>query len=195
MGGVLGRGSEFLGERIVRALFIPKDIDDPPALAIKSHLKTVDAAGERRFARGVAGFVAAEDLRDVAEGLHAADDGLFEETVFQKIGAAEADVVFDGVWADANCAIGSFFGGGEARVGHEERAEAVPIAFAGGAGDDVVESGEEAFDGFDVVRFCGRDVGKRIGGGLRGSGVLLSGGFFGGGLGGGGCVRNGESCG
>lgn len=149
-------------------------------------MEAVDAASERRFAGSVARFVTAENLRDVSEGLHAADDGLFEETVLQEIAAAESYVVFDTVRMDAYCAVGSFPGGGEARVGHEERAETVPIALAGGAGDYVVERGKEAVDRFHVFRFCSGDARERIRSGLCGSCVLLLCGFFGRGLCGGG---------
>lgn len=121
--------------------------------------------------------------------MNAVDDGLFEETVLQEIGAAETDVVFYAVGADVNCAIGSFLGGSEAGVGHEERAEAVPIALAGGAGDDVVESGEDAVDGFDVGGIGWGNARERIGSELRRRDVSLGGDFIGGGL------RRCEACG
>ena len=143
----------------------------------------------------MAGLVTAEDLRDVAEDLHAADDGLFEEAVFEEIVAAEADVVFDAAGANVNCAIGRFFGGGEAGVGHEERAESVPVALACGAGDYVVERGQNAVDGFNIVGLCSGDTCKWIGRGLLRSGMLLSSGFLGIGLSGGCWIRNGERCG
>ncbi len=147
-------------------------------------MDAIDAAGERGIGEGVAGFVTAENLGDVAEDLDAIDDGFFEETVLQEIGAAETDVVFDAVGADVNCAVGSFLGGSEAGVGHEERAETVPIAFAGGAGNDVVESGEDAVDGFDVDGIGWGNARERIGSELRRRDVSLGGDFIGGGLGG-----------
>ena len=76
-----GFGGKFLGERVVGALLVPEDADDPPAFAIISQLDTVNAAGEGRFTGGVAGFVAAEDLGDVAKRLDAADDGTFEKAM------------------------------------------------------------------------------------------------------------------
>lgn len=142
----------------------------------------------------MAGFIAAEDLRDVAEDLHAADDWLFEESVLQEIAAAETDVIFDAIWANANCAVGRFFGRREAGVGHKERAEAVPITFSRRSGDHVVERGQDAFDGFNVVWLGGRDTCKWIGRGLLRSGRLLSSRFLWTGLSGGCCARDGESC-
>ena len=52
--------------------------------------------------------------------------------------------------------------------GNEEGAEAIPIAFAGRAGDDVVESNEDVIDGVDVGRLCGRSASEGIGAGLLG---------------------------
>jgi len=184
-----------LREWIIWPLFIPENVHDPPTLAVKRHLKAIDAAGEGRFAGSVAGFIAAEDLRDVAEGLHAADDGVFEESVFQEIGPGEADLIFDAIWANANYAVGRFFGRREAGIGHEKRAEAVPITFSRRSGDHVVERGQNAFDGFDVVGLCGGDTCKWIGRGLLRSGRLLSNGFPRTGWSGAWWVRNGERCG
>ena len=119
IGGDLWFGGEFLGQRVVGALFVPENVDDPPALAVVDHLDAVNAAGEGRFAEGVAGFVAAENLRDGAEGLDVIDDGLFEEAIFQEVAAAEADVVLDAVGADVDGAVGRFSGGSQAGVGHK----------------------------------------------------------------------------
>lgn len=123
-------GCEIFGERIVGALFVPQDADDPPALAVVEELKAVDAACEGGFASVVAGFVAAEDLSDIAKSLDAAADGRFEETVFEEIGAAAVDVIIHGVGMDADGAVGRFASRGEVRTGEEERAEAGPVSLA-----------------------------------------------------------------
>lgn len=77
----LGLDREFLGKWIVRPLGVPKDADDPPALAVVEQLEAIDAARERSLTGGMARFVAAENLSNVAKGLDAIDDGAFEETV------------------------------------------------------------------------------------------------------------------
>src|ERR1700722_2946760 len=116
-----GLGGEILGQRIVRALFVPQDADDPPAFAVVEKLEAVDAARERRFAGGVTRFVAAENLGDVAEGLHAIDDGTFEEAGFEEVAAGELGVVAGAHGTKAHGTIGAFFGSGGARGGREER--------------------------------------------------------------------------
>src|SRR5260370_6505372 len=88
-------GGEFLGNRIIGALFIPKNAYDPPALAIVRQLKTVDATGEGRFTRSVPGFVAAKDMGDVAKGLDAADDRTFEKPMLGKVPAGSGDLLLN----------------------------------------------------------------------------------------------------
>jgi hypothetical protein len=161
-----GLGGEILGQWIIRALLVPEDVDDPPTLAIVEELKAVDATREGRFAGVVVGFVAAEDLSDVAEGLDTAIDGRFEKTVLEEVSAAAGDVVLDGVGMNANGAVGGFAGGGEMRAGKEERAEAIPVALAGRAGDHGVESDENMIDGVNVFGFSRRGACKRIRAGL-----------------------------
>jgi len=161
-----GLGGEILGERIIRALFVPEDANDPPALAVVEELKAVDAAREGRFAEGVAGFVAAEDLGDVAEGFDAAVDGRFEKTVLEEVCAATIDVVIDGVGMDADGAVCRFAGGGEMRAGEEERAEAIPVALAGRTRDYRVESDEDMIDRVNVFGFGGGSACKGIWSGL-----------------------------
>jgi hypothetical protein len=192
-----GLGGEILGKRIIGALFVPEDADDPPTLAIIEELKAVNAAGEGGFARVVAGFVAAEGLSDVAEGFDAAMDGRFEKTVLEEVSAAAGDVVLDGVGMNANGAVGGLAGGGEMRAGKEERAEAIPVALAGRAGDHGVESDEDMIDGVDVFGFSGGSASKRIGAGLlrrADCALLLRGGWTRCRLRGG-RLREGESCG
>lgn len=115
-----GLGGEILGKRIVGPLFVPEDADDPPALAVIEELNAVDAAREGRFAGVVARFIAAEDLRDVAEGFDAAVNGRFEKTVLEEVSAATSDVVLDSVGMNANGAVGGLAGGGEMRARKEE---------------------------------------------------------------------------
>jgi len=148
-----GFSSEILRERIIGPLFVPEDADDPPALAVVENLKAVDAAREGRFAEGVAGFVAAEDLSNVAEGFDAAVDGRFEKTVLEEVSAAAVDVIIHGVGMDADGAVGSFASGSEVRAGEEERAETIPVALAGRAGDHRVESNKDMIDGVDIFGF------------------------------------------
>jgi len=52
-------------------------------------------AGEGLFVGGVAGFVAAENLGDVAECLDTVDDGTFVESVRFEVTARAASVSFD----------------------------------------------------------------------------------------------------
>ena len=170
-------GGEFLGQRVIGALFIPENADDPPALAVVEKLKAVDAAREGRFASGVARFVTAEDLSDVAEGLDAVHDRVFEETVLEEVTAGARSVFIGAHRTKVDGSVGAFCGGGEARCGKKEGAEAAPIALAGRAGDDVVDRRHDAVDGLHVVGLRGRDTGKWVGSGL------LGGGFVGGGLG------------
>jgi len=179
---------KFLGERVVGALFVPEDGDDPPALAIVGQLDAVNAAGEGRFTCGAAGFVAGEDLGDVAKRLDAAHDRAFEKTVLCEIAAGASYVTFHGARTNTNVAIAIFSGRGERGTGQEQGTKTIPIALAGRAGDDVVESGEDTIDGFDVVRFGDRNLGcgvlgrfglsllrrrcRRSGRRLRGSGYI-----------------------
>src|SRR5690349_2472140 len=104
---VSGRlGGEFLGKRIVAALLVPQDADNPPARAVVEQLNTVDAASERRFSGTATGLVAAEDLRDVSKSFDAIHDRAFEKGMLQKIIAGPLGVVFDAHRADARCAVG-----------------------------------------------------------------------------------------
>ena len=66
-------------------------------------------AGEGFFVEGVAGFVAAEDLDDVAEAVDLIDDGLFVEGVGFEIVAGELDVVIGAEETDG--VVGGFFCG------------------------------------------------------------------------------------
>ncbi len=103
-------------------------------------MDAVDAADEGLFGGGVARFVAAEDLGDVAEAFDAIDDGGLKEAVGGEIFAGALDVVVDGEKTDG-AGGGILSGAGEASFGDEERAEAIPVAVARRAGDDVVDGG------------------------------------------------------
>src|SRR5882672_8468497 len=152
-------GGKFLRERIVGALLVPEDADNPPALAIVGQLDAVDAAGEGRLTGGAAGFVAAEDVGDVAKRLDAADDRTLEKTVLCEIAAGARYISFHGARTNVNVAFTIFSGRGERGTGQEQGTKTIPIALAGRAGDDVVKSGEDAVDGFDVIRFGSRHLG------------------------------------
>jgi hypothetical protein len=52
------------------------------------------------------------------------------------------------------------------RAGEEERAEAIPVTFAGRARDHCVESNEDMVDGVDVLGFSCGSACKGIWGGL-----------------------------
>src|SRR6266850_3772793 len=155
-------GGKFLRERIVGALFVPEDGDDPPAFAIVGQLDAVNAAGEGRFTGGAAGFVAAEDLGDVAKRLDATDDRAFEKTVLREIASGARYISFHGARTNVNIPFAVPSGGGERGAGQKQGTKTIPIALAGGAGDDVVESGEDAVDRFDVVRFGSRNLGRGV---------------------------------
>ena len=113
----------------------------------------------------MARFVAAEDLGDVAEALDFIDDGGFEETVGEEVFARAVDVVFDGEKANG---VGTFpfDGAGEAAFGNEEGAEAVPVALAWRAGDDVVDRKHDVVDGIDVGGLGDGNAGSKVGRGL-----------------------------
>src|ERR1700674_3262119 len=97
---LVGGDGEICGERVGGGFFVPEDAEDVPAGAVVEELNAVDAAGEGFFGGGVAGFVAAEDLRDIAEFINVIDDGGFEEAVFGEVAAGAFDVVVDGEEAD-----------------------------------------------------------------------------------------------
>jgi len=157
------------GQRIGGGFFVPEDAEDPPTRAVVEELNAVDAADEGLVAGGVARFVAAEDLGDVAEAFDAVDDGGFKEAVGGEIFAGALDIIVDGEKTDG--AGGGVLGGaGEASFGDEERAEAVPVALARRAGDDVVDGGKDGVEGFYVVGLGGRDAGGEI---LRRRGLRL----------------------
>src|SRR6267378_3681953 len=109
----VGLDGKFLGQRIIGTLFVPEDADNPPALAIVGQLETVDAAGEGRFTGGAAGFVATEDLGDVAKRLHAAHDRAFEKTVLCEIAAGARYISFHGARTNVNIPFAVLSGGGE----------------------------------------------------------------------------------
>ena len=106
-------------------------------------------AGEGLFVGGVAGFVAAEDLGDVAEFLDAVGDSALVESVCFEVAAGAAGVAFD--IEKANRAAVSSCGGGEAGFGDEEGAEADPVAVACGPRDDVIDGLEDGVEGIYVV--------------------------------------------
>ena len=164
--GKLEFSGKFLGQRIIRPLFVPEDADDPPTLAIIEKLQAIDPARKGLFAGVMAGFITAENLSDIAEGFDAAVDGRFEKTVLEEVSAATVDVIIDGVGMDANGAIGSFAGGSEMGDRNEQRAEAIPVAFARRARDHSVESDEDMIDRVDVFGFSGGNSCKGIGCGL-----------------------------
>lgn len=158
-----GLSSKILGKRIVGALFVPEDADDPPAFAVVEELKAVDSAREGRIASVVAGLVAAEDLRHVAEDFDAAVDGRFEKTVLEEVSAAAVDVIIHGVGMDADGAVGCFARGGKMRDGEEKRTEAIPVALAGRAGDHGIKSNEDVLNGVNVFGLRGGNASKGIG--------------------------------
>jgi hypothetical protein len=147
-------GGHFGRQWIGGGFFVPQDAEDPPAGPVVEELDAVDAAGEELFVGGVARFVAAEDLRDVAEFLDAVDDGGFEEAVSIEVGSGEMNVVVNGEESRGSGS-GVFCGAGEAGSGGEEGTEAVPVTRARGAGDYVVEGAEGGVDGFYFVGLGG----------------------------------------
>jgi len=137
-------GGHFGRQWIGGGFFVPQDAQDPPAGAVVEELDAIDAAGEGLFVRSVAGFVAAEDLRDVTEFLDPVDDGGFEKAMCIEVRSRVLDIVVDGEEArGGGCRV--FCGAGEAGSGGEEGAEAVPVALARRARDDVVDRAQGAF--------------------------------------------------
>ena len=85
----------FLRNRVLSALVLPVDRQDPPAFAVVKELKTVDAAHERRgIVRIVARFVRAPNVRDPAKLFGVPRDFRFVKTGFQKR-FCPRDVSFD----------------------------------------------------------------------------------------------------
>src|SRR5258708_34586427 len=156
-----------LGQRIIGALLVRKNAYDPPALAIVCELKAVDAAGERRFPRGVPGFVTAKDMGDVAKGLDATDDRTFEKTMLGEVTATAGNILLDGVRANVNIAFAVLSGGGESSAGQEQRPETIPVAVAGRTGDHAIDGRQDAISGLDVFRFWGWDLGRGVCGRIR----------------------------
>jgi hypothetical protein len=172
LAGLLRDGSGRAGcqigwQRVGGGFFVPEDAQDIPSVLVVEELDGVDAAGEGFFVGGVAGFVAAENLGHVAEAVDFVDDSLFEERVGFEIWSGAIDVVVD--IQQARGVVGVFFGDrGQAGVFREEGAETVPIAIAGGAGNDGVEGGEDRVEGFYVGWVGGGRLGLCLRDGLRG---------------------------
>src|SRR5260370_24123411 len=155
-------GGEFLWNRIIGALFIPKNAYDPPPLAIVRQLKAVDATGEGRFTRSVPGFVTAKDMGDVAKGLNAADDRTFEKTMLGKVNAGAGDILLDGARANVNITFAVLSGRGEGGAGQKQRTKTIPVAVASTTRDHTINGSQDAIGGFDILRFGGRDLGRGI---------------------------------
>src|SRR6266851_8046178 len=145
----------FFGDGIGGAFAVPEDVDDPVAVAVLEELEAVDAAGEGGGVCGVvARLVGAPDVDYVSELLDLVVDAALEEAAGGHVSAAAGDVVVDG--EEDGVGVGRVLGGAggnEASVREEEGAHAVPVAgLAPGAGDDVVDRGDNGVDGVDV---CG----------------------------------------
>src|SRR6266849_5989169 len=160
---------EFGREGVGGGFFVPEDADDPPAAAVVEKLDAVDASGERLFATSVAGFVTAQDVDDIAEFFDAIDDGTLEKGMSLEVAAGTLHVAFHVDEKDG--AALAFSRGGQSRFGYEEGAEAIPVAIAGGTGDDVIEGTKDGVDGFHVVGFGSRDAGGERG---RSGGLLCA---------------------
>src|SRR5882762_9739761 len=90
-------------------------------------------------------------MHDVAEAFGGVVAAALEEALFQKRCGAFL-ILFGSVWHDIG-AITSLAAAhrDETRIGNEERAEAVPVAWlSGGTGDDVIQSGKDGVDGLHV---------------------------------------------
>src|SRR5437899_1418939 len=91
---------------------LPGQREDPPAVAVKEQLKTLDAADKGLGVAGsVAGLVGAENLRDLAEALGAPGDFFDQVALFRSEEIGVGDV-----------------GGGRERAGH---VGAMAFAFRG----------------------------------------------------------------
>jgi len=124
----------------------PVDTEDPPALAIIKKLKAIDAARERLgVIFGVTGFVGAPYLSDVVPEFCAVGDRVFKKSFFVKKRLASRSVLIGCKNSDAKDTLRILSARHESRSGVEERTETVPIAFAGGAGDYVVERRQQVF--------------------------------------------------
>src|SRR6202020_736051 len=93
-----GAGGQVGGERVGGGFFVPEDAEDVPAVLVVEELDGIDAACEGFFVGGVAGFVAGEDLGDVAEAVDFVDDGGFVESVGFEVAAGGIDVVVGAHW-------------------------------------------------------------------------------------------------
>ena len=96
-------------------------------------------------------FIAAENLGDVSEGLDAIHDGTLIKSVLREVTAGSRGVIFNAHGMDAKGTIRVLAGGSEPPLRQEQRAEAIPVSFASGAGDHAIERRENTVDGLHVI--------------------------------------------
>src|ERR1051326_609176 len=153
---------------------LPVNAEDPPAAAVVKKLEAVDAAREGLFAFGVARLVGAPDVGDVVPLLHPVGDRVFKEAFFAEKILASGGVFIRGQDAQCGCALVAAASGNHTSASVVEAAGAVPVALAGGTGDDVIDCGDDVVDRVHITGTrgrCGRSgrrgTRRRLRGGLR----------------------------
>jgi hypothetical protein len=143
---------------VPRALVLPVNGQDPPALAIIEELKTVNAAHERcRIARIVTRFVSAPNVSDSAKLFGAPRNFCFVKPSLQKW-LRSRDVTFDVQQLRLKMDIvpsGHARGRNQTGAGIKQRPFAVPVALLSSRpGDHVVRGGDNRIDRFNVACYC-----------------------------------------
>src|SRR5262249_3103742 len=132
------------------------------ALAVVHELDAVDAARERGGVRLVAALVRGEDVRDVAEALHAPGDLLLVEALLLEVRRGALDVAVHVEDARAHRAPGAPARRDETRSLGEKAPEPIPVALLrSGTRDDVVHRSDDGLGR--------RDIGLPRGRALRGN--------------------------
>src|SRR5438132_1624853 len=98
-------------------------------------------------------LVGAEDMRDVAEALDLAADLTLEEAALLKERRGSRDVPFRVEHARFDAAVGPLGRRDQSRAGHEQRAEAIPVALlARRAADHIVKRRENRIHALHIRR-------------------------------------------
>lgn len=131
----------------------PIDAEHPPALAVAEKLNAVDAASEGLgVIFGMAGFVGAPYVSDVVPKLSTIGDRVFKKAFFIKECLAASGILVRRKYPDCEDALGIFSARHESGSGVEERTETVPVAFACGAGNNIVERRQQMLRGVHISR-------------------------------------------
>src|SRR5258708_18226786 len=142
--------------RVLRALVLPVNRQDPPAFAVMKKLKAVDAAHERRgIAWIVTRFVRAPNVSDSAKLFGAPRDFCFVKTLLKKWFRSR-DILFDIQHLRLKIDVASSRyarSGHDTRAGIKQRSLTIPVAFLSSrSGDHVIRRGDDCVDRLHVPR-------------------------------------------